>query len=65
MSEVKSNYEMFLDVVNDLKTSQGLYSRLARQLDEMTPEEIENVKNGLNNMPQWKDSVDVILFLES
>lgn len=65
MSEVKSNYEMFLDVVNDLKTSQGLYSRLAQQLDEMTPEEIENVKNGLNNMPQWKDSVDVVLFLES
>lgn len=64
MNEVKSNYEMFLDCVNSLKNSQGFYSRLARDLNEMDEEDKEALKEHLNNQPQFKDPVDVIMFIE-
>lgn len=60
----KSNYEMFVDCVNTLKCSQGFYSRLANQLNEMDEDEIEKLKEHLNSLPQFKDQVDVVLFLE-
>ena len=59
-----SNYEMFLNVVNDLKNSQGFYSRLALQLNELDDEQKNDLKNYLNGLPQFKDSVDVVMLLE-
>lgn len=60
----KTNYEILLDTVNSLKNSQGFYSRLARDLNEMTVEEKEQVKQGVNALPQWKDSLDCVMYLE-
>lgn len=62
--ELKTNYEILLDTVNSLKNSQGFYSRLARDLNEMTVEEKEQVKQEVNALPQWKDSLDCVLYLE-
>lgn len=59
-----TNYEIFVKTVNNLKNSQGFYSRLAARLDELTDEEKERVKDELNALPQWNDSVDCILYLE-
>jgi len=59
-----TNYEIFTKTVNDLKSSTGFYSRIARDLREMSKEQTEKLKNDLNKIPQWKDSVDCILFLE-
>lgn len=59
-----SNYDLLLEVVNTLKYSQGFYSRLARQLNEMTEVEKDDLKEGLNSLPQWKDRIDCILYLE-
>lgn len=59
-----TNYEILLDTVNSLKNSQGFYSRLARDLNEMTAEEKEQVKQEVNDLPQWKDSLDCVLYLE-
>lgn len=61
---VKSNYEMFLECVNTLKNSQGFYSRLANDLNNMDKDQIEELKEYLNSLPQFKDQVDVVLFLE-
>lgn len=60
----KSNYEMFVDCVNTLKNSQGFYSRLANDLNNMDKDQIEELKEYLNSLPQFKDQVDVVLFLE-
>lgn len=60
----KTNYEILLDTVNSLKNSQGFYSRLARDLNAMTDEEKEQVKQEVNALPQWKDSLDCVLYLE-
>lgn len=60
----KSNYEIFIDTVQSLKNSQGFYSRIARQLEEMSEEETEALRKQLNNLPQWSDQIDCILYLE-
>lgn len=66
MSNVQqlTNYEMFLKTVNTLRYSQGFYSRLARDLEEMSDEDRENLKNEINSQPQFNNEVDVVLFLE-
>lgn len=66
MSNTKqlTNYEMFLKTVNSLRYSQGFYSRLAHDLEEMSDEDRENLKNEINSQPQFNNEVDVVLFLE-
>lgn len=59
-----TNYEMFLKTVNSLRYSQGFYSRLAHDLEEMSDEDRENLKNEINSQPQFNNEVDVVLFLE-
>ena len=60
-----SNYKIFLDTINSLRYSQGFYSRLARDVEEMGTEEKDHLKNYLNGLPAFKDSLDVVLFLEA
>lgn len=60
----ETNYEIFVKTVNSLKNSQGFYSRLAARLDELTDEEKERVKDELNALPQWNDTIDCVLYLE-
>lgn len=61
MSAVLTNFNYLQEVVNTLKSSQGFYSRLARQLEELTPEQKQEIEKQL---PDFKKPVDVILFLE-
>lgn len=65
INKLKTNFEMLLDVVNDLKYSQGFYSRLANILENMDSYELECNEKYINSLPQFKDSVDVIMFLEN
>ena len=60
----ETNYEIFVKTVNNLKNSQGFYSRLAARLAELTDDEKERVKDELNALPQWNDVVDCVLYLE-
>lgn len=59
-----TNYEILLNTVNSLKYSQGFYGRLARDLNEMDEESKEQLKTEINNLPQWNDQVDCVLWLE-
>lgn len=61
MSTLLANFNYLQDVVNTLKSSKGFYSRLARQLEELTPEQKQEIEKQL---PDFKEPVDVILFLE-
>ena len=60
----KTNYEIFVETIHSLRTSQGFYSRLSAQFDELTDEEKERVKQELNSKPQWNDTLDCVFFLE-
>lgn len=64
IKQQKTNYEIFLDTINSLKYSQGFYSRLAAQVDELNDEQKEQLKAELNSKPQWNDTLDCVLFLE-
>lgn len=59
-----TNYEIFKNTIQSLSTSQGFYSRLYRDFLNWSDEERENAERVLNDLPQWKDSVDCVLFLE-
>ena len=60
-----NNYKMFIATVNSLKYSQGFYSRIARQLDEMSEDEKQKTIDYFNNLDiKFKNPVDVIMFLE-
>ena len=54
-------FNFLQSVVNDLRYSQGFYSRLAQQLDGLSEDDIANAESQL---PDFKDKVDVVLFLE-
>lgn len=60
----KDNYTMFREVVNNLQYSQGFYGRIQRQLQQMDDDQLQEVKEYFNRLPQFKDSIDVILHLE-
>lgn len=62
----KTNFNLFMDTVNTLKHSQGFYSRLSAQIDEMDKLELQELEENLNSLDvQFNDAVDVILFLEN
>lgn len=54
-------FNFLQSVVNDLRYSQGFYSRLAQQLEGLSDDDILNIESQL---PDFKDEVDVVLFLE-
>lgn len=60
----KTNYEIFIETVNSFKHSQGFYSRIARQLDEMDKDTKVSLEQTLNDLPQWNDILDCVLYLE-
>lgn len=60
----KTNYEIFLDTIKTLSTSQGFYSRLANGFNALSTEDKEKVKVVLNAKPKWKTTLDCVLFLE-
>ena len=57
----EDNYNLFYNTIKLLASSQGFYSRLAQQIDELDYDTIENIKNDL---PIFNDTLDVVLFLE-
>ena len=60
-----TNYEIFVNTLKTLKSSQRFYSRLYNDFLNWSDDEHENAKNVLNNLPQWEDTVDCVMFLET
>lgn len=59
-----NNFKMLMATVNTLKYSQGFYSRLARDIEELQGQDKQDFIDYINSQPTFKDNVDVILFLE-
>lgn len=59
-----TNFEIFENTVNTLASSQGFYSRLQADMNDWTTEERANATKVINDLPQWHDVVDCILWLE-
>ena len=60
------SFRMVFETVKGLRHSQGFYSRLYNDLMEDIKYNKENISNFLNNskLPKFKDSLDVVMYLE-
>ena len=57
----QNNYKLLFNTVEMLSNRQGYYGRLLRQLINMTEEERLEL---INNLPTFKDTVSVVMWLE-
>ncbi len=64
VKQQKTNYEIFVDTIMSLRTSQGFYSRLAAQYEELDDEQKAQLEQELNSKPQWNDTLECVFFLE-
>lgn len=60
------SFRMIFNTIKDLRHSQGFYSRLYNDLMENIKYNKEGLVDCLNNseLPKFKDSLDVIMYLE-
>ena len=57
----EQNYKLFHDTIKALSYSQGSYGRLLRMLDNLNELDKQNL---IDQLPDFKDTVDIILFIE-
>ena len=57
----RNNYELLFSTIKSLSNSQGYYGRLLNNLINMNEDERLEL---INNLPTFKDTVDVIMWLE-
>ena len=55
------NYELFYNTIKSLSYSQGSYGRILREIDNLKEEDKQNL---VDQLPDFKDAVDVVLFVE-
>ena len=57
----RNNYELLFSTIKSLSNSQGSYGRLLNSLINMNEDERLEL---INNLPTFKDTVDVVMWLE-
>ena len=57
----RNNYELLFNTVKSLSSSQGYYGRLLKTLINMDEDERPEL---INSLPNFKDAVSVIMWLE-
>ena len=57
----QQNYELFYNTIKSLSYSQGSYGRLLREINNLDEDEIQDL---IDQLPEFKDTIDVILFIE-
>ncbi len=57
----QNNYELLFSTVKSLSNSQGYYGRLLNSLINMNEDELLEL---INDLPTFKDTVDVVMWLE-
>ena len=55
------NYNLFYNTIKSLSYSQGSYGRLLRDIDSLSEEDKQKL---VDQLPAFKDAVDVVLFIE-
>lgn len=57
----QDNYKLFYDTIKALSYSQGSYGRLLRELDNLDE---RNKQDLIDQLPDFKDAVGVVMWLE-
>ena len=57
----KQNYELFYNTIKSLSYSQGIYGRILRDIDALSEHDLNEL---ITQLPDFKDAVDVVLFIE-
>lgn len=57
----EQNYELFYNTIKGLSYSQGFYGRLLRDIDDLEDYEKQDL---IDQLPNFKQPIDVILFIE-
>lgn len=60
-TEKAQNYNLFYNTIKSLSYSQGSYGRLLRDIDSLSEEDKQNL---VDELPTFKDKLDVVLFIE-
>lgn len=56
------NLRLFIKTIKTLKSSQGFYCRMWNQIQELN---LSDLKRLARELPNFNDSLDVVLYLES
>lgn len=59
-----NSFEIFINTIKSLAGSQGFYTRLQNQIEDMSQEELSTLEYMINTTKNYKDSIDVIMDLE-
>ncbi len=59
-----TSFEIFIDTIKKLSGSQGFYTRLQNQIENMSQEELNTLEYTINTTKSYKDSIDVVMDLE-
>ena len=59
-----TNYELYVDTIKTLAPSQGIYSRMLRDFNEMSDTEKKRIKSELNALRPIEGTVEMCMFLE-
>ena len=59
-----TNYELYIDTLKSLASSQGYYARALDEFNKMSDEEKERLEKELNQLHQMKDQAEMCMFLE-
>ena len=57
----QDSYKLFYDTIKALSYSQGSYGRLLREIDNLDELDKQDL---IDQLPDFKDTVDIILFIE-
>jgi hypothetical protein len=59
-----TNYELYIDTLKSLASSQGCYARALDDFNKMSDAEKERLEKELNQLHQMKDKTEMCMFLE-
>ena len=57
----EQNFKLFYNTIKSLSYSQGNYGRLLIEIDNLKEEDKQKL---IDQLPDFKDAVDVVLFIE-
>ena len=61
---MNKNTELYIDTIDSLARSKGFYSYLSKELHNALNENSYIIDDLDKDLPEFKDSLDVILYLE-
>ena len=61
---MNKNTKLFINTIDSLASSQGLYSRLSQDIHETISNDASIIDKLNNELPKFDDMLDVVMYLE-